>query len=363
MIWYNFIFSNRIFFRVSRHLAFWLVFSIWYLFLCGGYGDSLDYYLLALPILYSILPVCILSTYVTLYVLIPRFLLTKKYKKFILALFVLCVAYPLVVTFDPVPFFFNHSQFEKDHLYMFDGIFDGQDMFRLKLSVWNGWGFTVAVGGVAAVIKLVKNYYIENSENERLLQKKNSHELELLKSQLNSRFLFDALQSIQQHVRKQSPGASKLILKLSDLLSYILYENDEVTVPLNKEIEIIEGYLHLEREGHGNGLDIQVTQQGEVHEKRIVPLVLLPLVESCFEHSTLEQQEGAGISLDFTVTELALLVTLKISNLPSFTHDMFQQSLRIKNVKQRLNSFYQGKHVLEIAAEDQNYVVQLEMSI
>lgn len=362
MVWHNVIFSNRIFFRLGRHLIYWLVFSIWYLFLCIGYGTSLTDYLQVLPILYSILPICFLSTYVTLYFLIPRYLMTKKYRQFINALIIIGIAHPILVAIDPVSFFFYHTQFEADHAFIFDGVFDNRDIYFLKHSLWDGWGFTAAVGSVAAVIKLMKTYYLENSENERLLQKKNSHELELLKSQLNSRFLFDALQGIQHHINDHSPDSSKLILKLSDLLSYILYETEEATVPLHKEIEIIEGYLQLEREGHAHGIDIRITQHGDISEKRIVPLVLLPLVEGCFEHSGADQ-EGAGILLDFTVTTVALLVTLKVRNFRTFNHDMFQRSLRVKNVKQRLTSYYPEKHALEMTGENSNYVMQLKMGI
>ena len=128
-----------------------------------------------------------------------------------------------------------------------------ETLIKIKTSLLDGLALTMAVSGFAAVIKLMKTYYIENSENERLQQQKTSHELHLLKSQLNSRFLFNTLKSIQQHVHIQSPGSSGLILKLSDLLSYILYENDETSVPLRKEIEIIKGYLELKKKGMAIG--------------------------------------------------------------------------------------------------------------
>ena len=236
-------------------------------------------------------------------------------------------------------------------------------LLKLKVSLWDGLGLTMAVSGFATVIKLMKTYYAENSENERLQQQKSNHELQLLKSQLNSRFLFDALQSIQQHVRHQSPSSPGLVLKLSDLLSYILYENDEMSVPLKREIEMIEGYLKLEKECHGNRIDIQVTQQGKIDEKRIAPLVLLPLVESCFEHSSASQKKGSGVALNFSVTGLVLHVTLKINNLRSFSHEVFQKSLRIKNVKHRLNSFYREKHHLGITEKNSNYIIQLEIGL
>jgi len=221
----------------------------------------------------------------------------------------------------------------------------------------------VAVNGFAAVIKLMKTYYIEHSEQERLQQQKTNHELQLLKSQLNSRFLFDALQSIQMHVRDKSRSSSEMILKLSDLLSYVLYENDANTVSLDKELEIIEGYLNLEKECHGNRIDIRVTRQGNTEEKKIVPFVLLPLVESCFENSSGHQKNGAGLILDFTVRDLVLLVNMEIKNIKSFSEDGFQKSVRIKNVRQRLNSYYTGRHQLEFTEDNKNYKILLELGL
>ncbi len=260
-------------------------------------------------------------------------------------------------------YFLSPERFASNYATIFNNVFDKQDLIVWKIGQWDAMGQTMTFSGFAGVIKLMKLYYLENSENKRLQEQKVNHELQLLKSQLNSRFLFDTLKSIQQRVRKNSPDSSGLILNLSDLLSYILYENNEKEVALNKEIEIIEDYLKLENESHGNKLDISVTQQGEIAEKKIVPLVLLPLVESCFEHSSARPRKGAGIFLDFDVTGLVLKVTLKINNLRSFSNEIFQKSIRIKNVKQRLNSFYSGKHHLEIMEDNQNFIVRLELGL
>jgi two-component system, LytTR family, sensor kinase len=347
-MWYPFVFSNRLLFRISRHVVFWLLFSAWYLQLCVGLPSSHLDYLNHTGLLASRLPVCILTTYITLYYLIPRFLLRKKYKQFLLAMVVLSFIYPLLFAH---PFIFGS---------------EGKDMttlLKVKVSLWDGWGLAMAVSGFATVIKLVKTYYLENSQNERLKQEKTNYELHLLKSQLNSRFLFDILKKIQQHVRNQSPESSRLILKLSDILSYILYENDERSVPLGKEIEIIDGYLKLEKEIYGSSIDIQVTQQGEIGEKRIQAMVLLPLVESCFEQSSFVPRKDASISIDFAVKGLILMVTMEINNLRNFSNEVFQKSVRIKNLKHMLSKHYTGRHQFGITEENDNYVVQLKIGL
>ncbi len=353
----NFIFSDDIFYRLSRHLVFWMAVTIWFLLRGVGIYEGL---LLAL---YKTLPICILTTYITLYFLIPRYLLRNRYRTFLLAILILAILYPLIFICNPIAYFIDHERFVSNYTTLFDHAFDKQDMYVWKIGQWDAWGLTMTVSGFAAVIKLLKLFYLENSENKRLQEKKVNQELQMLKSQLNSRFLFDSLKSIQQRVQNHSPGSSNLILSLSDLLSYMLYENNEKTVRLNKEIEIIEDYLKLENESHGNKLDIKVRRLGEIGEKQIVPLVLLPLVESCFEHSSARPKKGAGIFLDFDVSGLALRVTLKCNNLPTFSQEVFQKSIRIKNVKQRLNSYYMGKHQLEIVEDNQNYIVRLELAL
>ncbi len=273
------------------------------------------------------------------------------------------ILYPFIALVNPVGLVFNPGQFMKDNAFLFDGVFEMKDLAMLKMAAWNGWGLMMAVNGFASVIKLMKTYYLEHSEHERLKQQKTSHELQLLKSQLNSRFLFDALQSIQLQVRNQSPGSSNLILRLSDLLSYVLYENDTKTVLLDKELEIIEGYLNLEKESNRNKIDFRVTKKGVMDEKRIVPFVLLPLVESCFENFYEDQKNETGLTLDFAIEGLALLVTMEIKNIKSFSQDILQKSLRIQNVQQRLKSYYTGRHELAILANSQGYKIRLEMGL
>lgn len=346
----NFIFSNGILFRLSRHLAFWAVLSGWF------YIDNKLYHL-------PNLPVSILTTYTTLYFLIPRYLLRNKYRAFIVTMLFLGILYPVIFILNPITYFSDTDKFISDHAFVFDGVFDRQDLILWKVGQWDAWGLTMCLSGFAAVIKLMKLYYLENTENKQLQERKINYELQTLKSQLNARFLFNALQSIKQHARSQSPNSSGLILKLSDLLSYILYENEEKSVPLSKEIEMIEGYLEFENEGRGNSIDLVVTKQGEIDDKRIVPLVLLPLVESCFDRSLTEAQKGASILLDFDVKKLVLELNIRINSLHDPLLGGFQETIRFKNAQQRLNFYYTGRYQLEITEANKNHVVRLEIAL
>jgi two-component system, LytTR family, sensor kinase len=305
----------------------------------------------------------IVPTYLTLYFFMPRYLLRRKYRAFFFALFVLSVLFPILLFLDPVYYLLEPANYfdDGDRSPLFDGVYTVRDRKVVKLYQMSAWWHMVQKVGFAVVIKLLKLYYLENSENKRLHDLKVNQKIQLLKSQLNSRFLLKALQSIQQHVRDGSTTAAPLLLKLSDLLSYILYETDEKHVSLQKEIDMIEGYLRLENAGAGNATHIKVTHTGKMDELKIVPQLLLPLVESCFENS--RDRNGNSVFVDFNVDGAVLCVTMTIKNLQRFSTELFEKSIRIKNVRQRLVSYYGGKHRMEVLGKNHKQIIHLTLTL
>jgi two-component system LytT family sensor kinase len=360
---HRFIFSPHWPYWLARHLAFWLVFSLWYLRLSIGNGSGLAEHLRYVPLLFATLPVCMMATYGTLYILIPRYLLAKRYRAFATALLLFAIAFPLLITFNPLNYILVPWYEDLFFAPLRDGVFKNDDLLILKRAFWDGLSLMLVVSGYASVLRLMILYTIENSENKRLQQQKVDQDLQLIKSQLNSRFLFNTLQAIEVNMRSQSPESGELVLRLSDLLSYVLYENEEVSVTLNKEIEIIEHYLRLEQEGCGENISVNVTRNGEFDGLHVVPLLLLPLVESCFEGSQNCGQQRRQIDLDFNLNGVLLNVTLKVHNLRALGEDMMARNFRISNVAQRLHSFYNGRHQLDISTSDNNYVVQLALNL
>ena len=357
MIIYNVIFSKHAAYRIGRHIVFWVIFSVWLLL------PDMPNPITVLPYFLGHLFLAMLYAYIALYFLIPRYLLRRRYRAFIFNAVVLIILAPFFWFLDPVSYLLDPSTFYASRSILWDGIFDKKDLIMLKGLQLDSWTLIVFTIGLVSVIKLAKLYYLENVENKRLQAQKIHQELQLLKSQVNCRFLFDALNSIRSHVLNQSKASTDLLMKLADLLSYILYENDEKTVPLKKEISLIEWYLTLEKEGQGKKVDMRLTQQGEIGERQIIPLLLLPLVETCFENSTWLQKKGAGIFLDFNVQGLLLKVTLKINNLSNFNIDAFQKSINKKNIRRRLDSFYSERHLMKIVQDNQSYTVHLDLKL
>ena len=189
------------------------------------------------------------------------------------------------------------------------------------------------------------------------IYKKVTAELQLLKAQVHPHFLFNTLNNIYSFSLESSPKTPGLILKLSSLLSYMLYDCKAEEVLLEKEIEIMKNYIDLEKERYGNKIEISWDIEGDVKDKYIAPLLMLPFLENAFKHGTSEQLEKPWLSVDISVKNDILkckIVNSKNEYVPVSNH-----GIGIQNVKKRLTFIYPGKHELKMNDEGNFFVVSL----
>src|SRR5690606_39067024 len=104
------------------------------------------------------------------------------------------------------------------------------------------------------------------------------------KTQINPHFLFNTLNNLYALTLKKSELAPDIVLKLSDMMRYMLYECNERVVPLHKEITYMQNYIDLEKLRFGNSDNIQLIIDGEISEQMIAPLILIPFIENAFKH-------------------------------------------------------------------------------
>ena len=137
---------------------------------------------------------------------------------------------------------------------------------------------------VAVAIKLLKYWYANQQAQQVLTQQKLQAELKFLKTQIHPHFLFNTLNNLYALTLKKSERAPEMVLKLSELINYMLYECASDDVPLTKEVKFIRNYGDIEKMRYGDKLDIDIRVTGDVNDRKIAPLVLLPFVENCFKH-------------------------------------------------------------------------------
>lgn len=276
----EFIFSNKPAHRFIRHLSFWACFSLHFIIqnlLVGGIREAKTPRTFAessFNLLYF-LPFYIISTYCILEVIFPSTLYKRKYILFtisILAILFLVIAgcnwsgklyiqQTKHIAYDQIPFILNRY-----HVIV-NGIF-------VPLMIW----------GIAGGFKLSKKWYEKQKENEQLARQKIATEIKLLKIQVHPRFLFHTLNTVQQQVQVLSKEAPLMVLQLADILSFLLYESDEDMVSLEKEIEIMQAYINLQKAGEKLIFDFDVQVTGDLKNKLITPLTFFSLTESFFEN-------------------------------------------------------------------------------
>lgn len=213
----------------------------------------------------------------------------------------------------------------------------------------------------ATAIKLVKRWYLKQKEKERIEKEKLITDLQLMKAQIRPGFLFSSLDQIHELAQKKSSEAPELLLKLSDLLSYLLYECDEPDVSLEKELSMMNEYMDLEKNRYGHRLELETVIKGDMKNKRIAPLLLLPFIENSFSHCS-KQSEQPWINLEVSIENEMILMKLingiDLSGETSYTPDK-----EILTVQKRLELLYPGKHELKMYAEHEIFVVFLKINL
>ena len=218
------------------------------------------------------------------------------------------------------------------------------------------------VATAAAIIKYLKYWWLKQKESQRLEKEKINAELQLLKAQVHPDFLFKTLNNIYTHAASSSPRTSGMLLKLSDLLSYMLYECDSPLVPLEKEIAMMKEYMQLEKIRYNDNPEIQVNIKGELDGKRIAPFLLLPFIENSFNHCR-QMTEQFWINMDIRVEGDNF--SMKLTN--GISEGLSGQSLLttngLANVQKRLSLLYPGIHELKMTTEQEMFIVFLNIRL
>jgi hypothetical protein len=371
------IFSDERRYKVIRHLLFWIT-ALFGLGLVGlgvrplfnvqvSQGSIMEHILQ--PLLY--LPGQLLLVYSLLYFVIPRYILRSAYRMASLWIFVLIILSGFIGTlsYDLLfPIFSKYIMHRRGPVIVLNGIKIpmGDEykpvMERLPYDFFFGLQAVLNVAGFATAIKLMKHWYENEYRNNILQKEKLDAELQSLKAQLHPHFLFNTLNNIYSIVENTSPLASDMLLKLSALLRYILYECDRPQIKLSQEFKLIGDYIALEKIRY-SGLDLNTSLPAGVEDFDIAPLLLLPLVENCFKHGTSRMLEQPWIKIDADLKDSWLFVKLINSKPAGEGADNFTEGIGLSNVRKRLGMLYPGRHELNIISEQDFFIVNFRIEL
>ena len=371
MQWHDLLFSNQAPQRNRRHLICWLLWWIYIVFtifatkeLPGAFYQYqpglnelgyLQYSVLVLIKSFFLLLTHVLFCYSIIYIILPGYLLKKKYGFFITSILLVCT---LII---PVVYFLYTLVYP-----FIDDLFNLHPAKANKTVLWvsidAGLINALKVTLIAAAINLLKRWWLKQKEKEKLEKEKINADLQLLKAQIHPTFLFSTLNNIITHARAASPMAPEMLIKLSDLLSYMLYECDAPKVKLEKEISMLKEYISLEKIRQGKRLEMTFQINGKLNGQLISPLLLLPFIDNSFSYCNKEKMEHTWMNLDITIQDSCLFMKL-ITGMPTGPGDTLNDDESLINVKKRLHLLYPGKHELRINTEQELLMVYLNLNL
>ncbi|RAI88452.1 sensor histidine kinase [Algoriphagus yeomjeoni] len=280
------------------------------------------------------------------YVLLPKFLYRKKYLLFGLLTYSCVVVVILIEEFVLEKIYFPFTR--------------GADFSGILLSMGEILSVLVALVGM----KIAWDAIHRQREMDELRVMAKESELSFLNSQINPHFLFNNLNNLYSYAVEKSPKTPELILGLSGVLRYMLYECREETVPLTKEIDHLLNFIQLyelQIEGRGT-VDFYTDNIEESY--RISPLILSVFVENAFKHSQASQTEKINLTVSVSVDRKGMLTfTCKNNFLPEYATQTKEKGIGLENVKKRLNLLYPNTHELRIEPTNTEFFVCLKIQL
>jgi two-component system, LytTR family, sensor kinase len=280
--------------------------------------------------------------YFNLYNLIPNYFLKKKSIAYFSLLMVVSFLLTPIKVFTLSLWFYNQPDIQEQLLENFYLYF-----FLL---------FIVGLGSTGA--KIIKDFFKNQRERQILLQQNMQTELQFLKNQINPHFLFNTLNNLYSLTLKKSDLAPDIVLKLSDMMRYMLYECNEKVVNLEKEVSYLENYLMLEKLRFKSIEKIEFEVIGETANFKIPPLLIIPFFENAFKHGA----SNPYISSQLWMEEDALL-RFHISNKKTDTTENHRGGIGLVNVKRRLELMFPNQYDLEIINGKEFFIVNLKIML
>lgn len=340
----DFIFSPR--YHIWRHITYWVIdlltWSTFWTIIDSTFGENLFRMTLWMP-------VYMLYSYPLIYWMVPRILLKGKF----LLSAVIILLWGVAGWF--IFIFYRANVFIPVQLAV--------HIPNLNIPGSEPAGYlclTTTTSGIV-IFAIFKQWTQKQQQWLQVQKEKTTTELQLLKAQVHPHFLFNTLNNIYSFSLESSPKTPGLILKLSSLLSYMLYDCKSEEVRLEKEVEIMKNYIELEKERYGDKIEISWSAEGEIKDKFISPLLILPFLENAFKHGASEQIENPWLGVDLSVTNGVL--KCKITNSKNEYATNRSNGIGINNVKKRLEFLYPGRYDLKIKDEGDFFVVSLVVKL
>jgi len=337
---------------LRHHVIFW---SMYFLFTTFRWGSYFNDYLYSFKTTILGFVIHMTLSYFNIYFLMPKFIYKRKYFLYIL-LVVASLFVMLLVKFYLTYFLVSSNVWPEGP--------EVTNKLTLNYAIEMMLGELYVMAFVAA-IKVTLDWLREHKKLIDVEKLQLETELRFLRTQISPHFFFNTLNNIYSLAVEKSEKTPKTILKLSELMRYLLYETNQKRQLLSKEIICLQNYLDLERIRYGDLLHININISGEIEGKEISPMLLLAFIENSFKHGANKNIGKFEINIDFNVIDDFLY--FKISNpIPTQTNNnevvTYRGGIGIGNVKKRLELGYK-KEDYNLTIEERNNIFIVDLKI
>ncbi len=212
----------------------------------------------------------------------------------------------------------------------------------------------------SCIIKFAVDWFSNERIQRNLESEKKDMELQFLKSQLNPHFLFNSLNNIYSLAYQKSDKTADAILKLSEIMRYMIYESNDSWVGLSKEVEYVQSFVELQKLRFKDGAAVEITINGEVDGQQIVPLILISFVENAFKHGVANDSEDP---IKINIIANQKILHFSVSNKKSKTNKDAMGGVGLNNVERRLELLYPNRYKLNIVNSATHYTTELMLDL
>lgn len=331
-------------YRYYRHIGLWLAY--WLIFMVSYKNpDSIEPYAtyLKVGISFSLF----FQAYLNMYWLVPVYLLKNRFSMYLFFLFAMLIVSSSLVGLVS---------------YLMRGLeiaYAPKRLFDPKPAMY--FAFALVFLAASSAIKLFQRWISDTREIAELTQVSIRSELEQLKNQVNPHFLFNMLNNANVLIGKDPQKASQVLMSLSDLLRYQLYDSARPEVLLTADIHFLNDCLNLEKIRRDH-FDFLISKEGPISGIQVPPFLFITFVENAIKHSS-HAVKASYVNVYFKVADGSLYFSC-INSKPASVHTQARPGgLGLKNVRRRLALIYGDHHELDVIEGEDSYKVKLVIKL
>jgi len=345
--------------RIWLHIAFWTIYVAQDIFLQFSYmqrfiqdipvGKQL---LMATETCLLILPIKMLLTYFAVYYFLNAVLANPK-KIFFPLLAMIGMTVLCVILFRVVYFYYINPV-------VYSGIETHSTLFGI-LTIWTTFLEIGFVAAIAAVIKFVRLQLKSRETEKNLIKEKLETELKFLRNQTNPHFLFNTLNNIYSLALRKSDETPEIVMKLSKLLNFMIYESRKQTISIGEEVKILDDYIEIERIRYDSRLDISFIREIDNENEQISPLLLLSFIENSFKHGASESRFESFIHIEMEVKKGIL--NFSVANNKENNHSQHKGgNIGLANTRRQIELMY-TEYALNVEEKENRFNVFLMINL